>query len=235
MHVKIKLIALTMSHAQLQLILPCEGKALPSADLTRSNPDTFASELASELSGCAEGVQRHGFLSPEETESESLTLVYIQLLTEEKLHRNQAADMTLVPVADAGSFLSTVETRIVNNAIGHLKADLAQVMQSRLNKRGLIHLLGLLPDIFDHKELAAAYYALSGEKPSSPLMLARMMLDRYIMGSGDREREVKGRDLIEEYESEASDLLGEKWKKNKELYRTGGPKAKRLYRKKSEE
>ncbi|GGE53085.1 hypothetical protein GCM10011533_01890 [Streptosporangium jomthongense] len=234
MHVRIKLIALTMGHAQLQLMLPCEETGLPSEDLTKGNPDSIASELASELSGYSEGVQRHGFLSPDDTDTDSLTLIYIQLVTEEKLQGNQAAGMALVPVADVGRVLSTVETRIVNEVVGSLKADLDQVMQSRLNKRGLIHLLGLLPDIFDHKELAAAYYALTGEKPSSPLMLARMMLDRYTMGSGDRQREVKGRDLIEEYEPEAPDLLGEKWAKNKELYRTGGPKAKRLYKKQTE-
>jgi|GEM_PF-3229342 len=235
MHVTIKLIALTMGHAQLQLMLPCDGTELPSADLTKGSPDIVASELASELSGYLEGVQRYDFLSPDDTDTESLTLIYVQLVTEEKLQGNQTADMALVPVADVGRFLSTVETRIVNDVVGSLKADLDQVMQSRLNKRGLIHLLGLLPDIFDHKELGAAYYALTGEKPSSPLMLARMMLDRYTMGSGDRQREVKGRDLIEEYEPEAPDVLGEKWEKNKELYRTGGPKAKRLYKKKSGE
>lgn len=235
MQVKIKLIALTMGHAQLQLMLPCEGTDLPSADLTQGNPDIVASELASDLSGYFEGVQRHGFLSPDDTDTESLTLIYVQLVTEEKLQGSQTADTALVPVADVGRVLNAVETRMVNDVVRSLKADLDQVMQSRLNKRGLIHLLGLLPDIFDHKELAAAYYALTGEKPSSPLMLARMMLDRYTMGSGERQREVKGRDLIEEYEPEAPDLLGEKWEKNKELYRTGGPKAKRLYKKKSGE
>ena len=235
MHVKIKLIALTIDHAQLQLMLADEGKALPSKDFARGNPDTVAASLASEFFGCAEGVRRHGFLSPDETGTESLTLVYIQLLTEEKLQCDQAASIGLMPVGEADNSLNNLDTRILNDVVESLKADLEQVMHSRLNKRGLVHLLALLPDIFDHKELAAAYYALTGEKPSSPLMLARMMLDRYTMGSGERQREVKGRDLIEEYEPEAPDFLGEKWQKNKDLYRTGGPKAKRLYRKKSVE
>ncbi|SNB59187.1 hypothetical protein SAMN04487880_3460 [Marinobacter sp. es.042] len=232
MQVTIKLIALTIGHAQLQLMLPCDGTELPSADLTEGGPDAVASELASELSGYSEGVQRHGFLSPGDTDTDSLTLIYIQLVTEEKLQGSQDEDIALVPVPEAGSVLNSVETQIVNDVVGNLKADLDQVMHSRLNKRGLIQLLGLLPDIFDHKELAAAYYALTGDKPSSSLMLARMMLDRYTMGSGDRQREVKGRDLIEEYVPEAPDFLDEKWEKNKDLYRTGGPKAKRLYKKK---
>lgn len=58
-----------------------------------------------------------------------------------------------------------------------------------------------------------------------------MMLDEYAIGSGDKQRVVKGRDLIREYETDEPDLLGQKWDKNKDLYRTGGPKAKRLYKK----
>ncbi|MEA1080861.1 hypothetical protein [Marinobacter qingdaonensis] len=233
MDVKITLIALTMKHAQLHLMLPSDNNALPSATLDSGDPDTVANELAADLSGCSEGVQRHSFLAPCETGTDKLTLVYFQLLTEETLQTSKDRN-TLVPAVKAGTSLGAVETKIVEDFVGHLKADLDQVMQSRLNKRGLIHLLGLLPDIFDHKELAAAYFALTGEKPSSSLMLARMMLDRYTMGSGERQREVKGRDLIEAYESEAEELLGEKWEKNKDLYRTGGPKAKRLYRKKAQ-
>lgn len=232
MDVQIKLIALTMSRAQLQVLLPRDKRELPSSLVTSGDPDKTAFVLASNLSGGAEGVERHGFLSPGETGTDSLTLTYTQLLTEEKPQGELAERLAQVPVTKALDILGPVESRIVNDVVGSLKADLDQVMHSRLNKRGLIQLLGFLPDIFDHKELAAAYYALTGEKPSSSLMLARMMLDRYTMGSGDRQREVKGRDLIEEYVPEASDLLDEKWEKNKDLYRTGGPKAKRLYKKK---
>ncbi|MFO7527615.1 MAG: hypothetical protein R6W86_02245 [Marinobacter sp.] len=233
MDVQIKLIALTMSHAQLHVLLPKDSGGLPSSQVTSGDPDKVACTIATELSGLSEGVQRHGFLSPAETNTDSLTLIYTQLLTEERLQGEPAERINRVSVTEAGETLSPAHNRIVIDVVKDLKNDLDQVMQSRLNKRGLIHLLGLLPDIFDHKELAAAYYALTGEKPSSPLMLARMMLDRYTMGSGDRQREVKGRGLIEEYESEAPDLLGEKWEKNKDLYRTGGPKAKRLYKKRN--
>jgi len=205
---------------------------LPSSPVTSGDPDKIAFVLASDLSGVAGGVERHDFLSPGETGTDSLMLTYTQLLTEEKLQGELAKRVAQVPVTEALDILRPVESRIVNDVVGSLKADLDQVMHSRLNKRGLIQLLGLLPDIFDHKELAAAYYALTGDKPSSSLMLARMMLDRYTMGSGDRKREVKGRDLIEEYVPEAPDFLDEKWEKNKDLYRTGGPKAKRLYKKK---
>tara|TARA_R100000306_G_C4381123_1_gene144465 strand:- start:6774 stop:7484 length:711 start_codon:yes stop_codon:yes gene_type:complete len=232
MDVQIKLIALTMSHAQLQVLLPRDKRQLPSSPVTSGDPDKIAFVLASDLSGVAGGVERHDFLSPGETGTDSLMLTYTQLLTEEKLQGELAKRVAQVPVTEALDILRPVESRIVNDVVGSLKADLDQVMHSRLNKRGLIQLLGLLPDIFDHKELAAAYYALTGDKPSSSLMLARMMLDRYTMGSGDRKREVKGRDLIEEYVPEAPDFLDEKWEKNKDLYRTGGPKAKRLYKKK---
>lgn len=232
MDVQIKLIALTMSHAQLHVLLPKDTGELPSSQVNSGDPDKVAYALATELSGLSEGLQRHGFLSPAETETDSLTLIYTQLLTEERFQGEPAEHINRVSVTEAGDILSPADNRIVIDVVRHLKSDLEQVMHSRLNKRGLVHLLGFLPDIFDHKELAAAYYALMGEKPSSPLMLARMMLDRYTMGSGDRQREVKGRDLIQEYEAEAPDLLGEKWEKNKDLYRTGGPKAKRLYRKK---
>lgn len=231
MNVKITLVVLTMSKAELHLVLPGSSHALPSKGLENGDPDRQAQALAVELSGDERGVQRHGFLPNEESGCHALMLLYTQILSEDCLQRDALDGARLIPATASEVVLSASEAQIVSGVVDDLKSDLNQVMQSRLNTRGLIHLLGLLPDIFDHKELAAAYYALTGEKPSSPLMLARMMLDRYTMGSGDRQREVKGRDLIEEYEPEAADLLGEKWAKNKELYRSGGPKAKRLYKK----
>ena len=98
-------------------------------------------------------------------------------------------------------------------------------MKASQNKKGLVRLLNLLPDIFDRKELSAAYMALSGEKPPSSVMLARIMLDSYTMGSGDKARIVLGRNLISEYESLSEELIQQKSEKNKDLYKTGGPKA----------
>lgn len=231
MDVRLNLIVLTMSNARLKLLLPIEKQQLPSISLTKGDPDHVACELAHGLSGLSEGVQRHRFLSPDETKSESLTLLYTQLIAEDQLQADQAQYIRLIPITDAGDALGSVEMGIVKRVVGDFKADLEKVMHSRLNKGGLVHLLDLLPDIFDHKELAAAYYALAGEKPPSPRALARMMLDTYAIGSGEKQREVKGRNLIREYESTEADLLGQKWDKNKDLYRTGGPKATRLYKK----
>jgi len=221
-----------MLKAELQLVLPIGEPELPSVTLKDGNPDQQAESLASGLTGISNGVQRHGFLSADESNTGDLVLLYTQLLSEDVFLGCATGETKTIPVEVVDSELVSNQAGIVTRVVDDLNSDLNQVMHSRLNKGGLIHLLGLLPDIFDHKELAAAYYALTGEKPSSSLMLARMMLDRYTMGSGDRQREVKGRDLIEEYVPEASDLLDEKWEKNKDLYRTGGPKAKRLYKKK---
>ena len=231
MNVRITLIALTMSNAELKLVLPAGISELPSTKMENGDPDTQATKLAMGLSGKMERIQRHGFLSPNEAKSSALTLLYTQLLPEEKLQGEIYDRINVKPVKAVREVLNISEAAIVQRVVGDLKSDLDQVMQSRLNKRGLAHLLDLLPDIFDHKELAAAYYSLTGEKPSSPLMLARMMLDRYTMGSGDKKREVKGRDLIREYEGGKPELFGQKWDKNKDLYRTGGPKTKRLYKK----
>lgn len=231
MDVKLALVTLTMSKAELQLLLPRDKQELPIVNLETDDPDAQASMLAFQSSEGANRIQRHGFLSPKETQTGALTLVYSQLLSEEKVLEELFEGANLIPVSEAADRLDSYGVNVVQRVVSELKADLDQVMNSRLNKRGLIHLLGLLPDIFDHKELAAAYHAFTGEKPSSQLMLARMMLDRYTMGSGEKQREVKGRDLIQEYEADATDLLGEKWEKNKDLYRSGGPKAKRLYRK----
>lgn len=229
MDVKVTLIALTMSKAELQLVLPRDRHELLSVSLGKSNPDAEAAKLASGISEVPSGVQRHGFLSSEEAKTGALTLLYTQLLPEEQLQSDGSDAIRLIPLEAVGEVLSAPEADMVRLVIGDLKGDLDQVMHSRLNKRGLIHLLSLLPDIFDHKELAAAYYAFTGDKPPSALMLARMMLDHYTIGSGEKQREVKGRDLIREYEDSEPELLDRKLNKNKELYRTGGPKAKRLY------
>lgn len=231
MDVKVTLVVLTMSKAELQLLLPHDKQELPMASLDTDDPDALAAMLAFQSAEGANRIQRHGFISPKEAKTDELTLVYSQLLPEERVQEELLEVASLVPIREASDLLDSFGAIVVQQVVSELKADLDQVMNSRLNKRGLIHLLGLLPDIFDHKELAAAYHAFTGEKPSSQLMLARMMLDRYTMGSGDRQREVKGRDLIQEYETDTTNLLGEKREKNKDLYRTGGPKAKRLYRK----
>ncbi|WP_288353654.1 hypothetical protein [uncultured Marinobacter sp.] len=231
MNVNVTLVVLTMLKAELQLVLPTGKQELPSVTLKDGNPDQHAESLALGLTGTSNGVQRHGFLSAGEANSDDLVLMYTQLLSEDAFLGHTSDRARAVPVETAGSELNRSQAGIVKRVVDDLNSDLDQVMHSILNKCGLVHLLDLLPDIFDHKELAAAYYALSGKKPPSSRALARMMLDEYAIGSGDKQRVVKGRDLIREYETDEPDLLGQKWDKNKDLYRTGGPKAKRLYKK----
>ena len=231
MDIRIILVTLTFRGKELHLVLPRSGKQLPSSSLQGSEPDEGAKEIAKQTFGSVENIERHDFRSPEETGLEGLTLLYRQLIPEDVLSGSIEYDNELVPLSSVNEKLSPPEAALVSQLVEELQSDLNQVMQSRLHKRGLVHLLNVLPDIFDHKELAAAYQAFSGEKPTSPLMLARMMLDRYVIGSGEKQREVRGRDLIREYETDKPELLDEKWNKNKELYRTGGPKAKRLYKK----
>lgn len=231
MNVNVTLVVLTMLKAELQLVLPKGRQELPSVTLKDGNPDQCAESLASGLTGISNGVQRHGFLSADESNSDDLVLMYTQLLSEDAFLGQTSGEARAIPVESAGSELNSNQAGIVKRVVNDLNSDLDQVMHSILNKRGLVHLLDLLPDIFDHKELAAAYYALSGKKPPSSRALARMMLDGYTIGSGEKQRTVKGRDLIREYETDEPGLLGQKWDKNKDLYRTGGPKAKRLYKK----
>jgi hypothetical protein len=110
---------------------------------------------------------------------------------------------------------------------------LTEVMHSRENRRGLVYLLDLLPSVFDHKELGSAYRALTGEAPLSTQALARMMLDTYQIGSGEKARVIRGRNLIEEIELEpeqAERLICEKSQKSPSLYRRGGRKPRRFYR-----
>lgn len=231
MNVNVTLVVFTMLKAELQLVLPQGKQKLPSMSLEDGDPDRHAESLASGLTGISNGVQRHGFLSADESNSDDLVLMYTQLLSEDALLGHASVGTRAIPVEAADLELGGNEAGIVKRVVDDLNSDLDQVMHSILNKRGLVHLLDLLPDIFDHKELAAAYYALSGKKPPSSRALARMMLDGYTIGSGEKQRTVNGRDLIREYESDEPDLLGQKWDKNKDLYRTGGPKAKRLYKK----
>lgn len=231
MNVKIVLIGLVTRNAELQLVLPNAGHELPSSDLEQADADGQAAMLAESVCGTAAGVQRHGFLSASEADSGALTLLYRQLLSEDQLQGGQSNGVALVSLDAMGEILDESGKVLVHRVVADLKSELDQVMHSRLNKQGLINLLNVLPDIFDHKELAAAYRAFTGEKPPSSLMLARMMLDHYTIGSGEKMREVQGRDLIRQYDAEEPELLGQKWDKNKELYRSGGPKAKRLYRK----
>lgn len=231
MNVRIVLIVLVTRNAELQLVLPNSGCELPSIDLDQADADVQAAMLAESVCGTADRIQRHGFLSASEADSSALTLLYRQLLSEDQLQGELSNDVVMVPLDRMGEILDEPGRMLVNRVVADLKSDLDQVMHSRLNKQGLVNLLNVLPDIFDHKELAAAYRAFTGEKPPSSLMLARMMLDHYTIGSGDKMREVQGRDLIREYDAEKPELLGQKRDKNKELYRSGGPKAKRLYRK----
>jgi len=231
MNVNVTLVVLTMLKAELQLVLPIGTQELPSVALVDGNPDQKAESLASGLTGISGGAQRHGFLSADESQSNGLVLLYTQLLSEDDFLGQTSGGARVIPVEAVDFDLDSNQAAIVKRVVGDLNSDLDQVMNSILNKRGLVHLLDLLPDIFDHKELAAAYYALSGKKPPSSRALARMMLDGYTIGSGEKQRTVKGRDLIREYETDEPDLLGQKWDKNKDLYRTGGPKAKRLYKK----
>lgn len=229
MNVKINLIVLVTRNAELQLVLPDGRRGLPASDLDQADADGQATMLAESVCGTAAGIQRHGFLSASESANGVLTLLYRQLLSEDRLHGELGRDVALVPLTALEELLDEPDKMIVHEVVADLKSELDQVLHSRLNKQGLINLLNVLPEIFDHKELAAAYRAFTGEKPPSSLMLARMMLDRYTIGSGDKMREVQGRDLIRQYEAEEPELLGQKWDKNKELYRSGGPKAKRLY------
>jgi hypothetical protein len=233
--IHVVLVALTAAKGALEILLPANGQALPRTVLENvQDPDDVARGLAQALTGTALHVARHAFLTNAETGAEGLLLVYRQLLSPEDVspHRN----VSTVPLGgdgrltDAGQL--SADAAAVQRVVEDIQSDLEQVMHSTLNKRGLLHLLELLPEIFDHKELAAAYLALTGEKPTSPLMLARMMLDNYVVGSGEKAREVNGRNLIAEYDQPEPELLGEKWERNKDLYRTGGPKAKVLYQKK---
>lgn len=48
-----------------------------------------------------------------------------------------------------------------------------------------------------------------------------MMLDKYTIGSGVKAREGQGHNLIREYEEVFSEVLDEKWEKNRALYHKG--------------
>jgi hypothetical protein len=231
---RIVLVALTTDRGQLRLLLSEGTHALPNVQHNDAHdPDEVARQLAEGLTGTVRHVARHTFLTESETGETGLLLVYRQLLSLEDLQRSALASSARLEYCSLlfGSKLSSADHAAIQRVVEDIRGDLQQVMHSRLNKRGLVHLLEFLPEIFDHKELVAVYHALSGEKPPSALMLARMMLDRYAVGSGEKAREVQGRDLIREHDQPEPELLGEKWEKNKELYRTGGPKAKRLYKK----
>lgn len=229
---QVLLVPLTAAKGELLLLLSEGGSGLPRATFgSGEEPDYVAHRLAKETLGTSLHVVRHGFLTAAETQTEALTLLYRQLLNQDAL---ELAAIRMEPLdgnKPRDAELSAADAVAVETVAARVRSDLQQVIHSRLNKEGLVHLLDLLPEIFDHKELAAAYQALTGEKPPSPLMLARMMLDKYTIGRGESAREVQGRDLIREYDQPDPHLLDEKWRKNKELYRTGGPKAKKLYKK----
>ena len=165
-----------------------------------------------------------------DTGQEELLLIYSQIIPSEDL-RKESVLVDLPYGEDAVDLPEPWQRRVLQRVVRDVRDDLRSVMKASQNKKGLVRLLNLLPEIFDRKELSAAYMALSGDKPPSSVMLARMMLDSYTMGSGDKARTVQGRNLISEYDDSVGQVIRSKAAKNKELYATGGPKAKRLYKK----
>lgn len=210
-------------------------RALPRRRLAEGDePDEVAQALAQTHVGSTAHIERHAFRTRSDGASSGVELVYRQLLPRDFERADGLAPELLAVASDrltaVQELLQDADGSLAESLLRDLQRELHQVMRSRENKQGLIHVLHLLPKVFDHKELQAAYIALAGEKPASPLMLARMMLDKYEIGSGEKAREVQGRNLIREHEESNPEVLDEKWEKNKELYRKGGPKAKRLYK-----
>ncbi|MCS4504294.1 hypothetical protein NYO91_09415 [Arhodomonas aquaeolei] len=230
MDVDVVLVCLVATGTALNVVTVEKG-SLPRMRLAEGEePDRVAAELAQTSVGVTSHLKRHAFRTPSDGASSGLELVYRQLLPQDIDWNEGDAPELLAIDSNAQESLDKADLALTESLLRDLQRELHQVMRSRDNKQGLIHLLHLLPQIFDHKELQAAYIALAGEKPASPLMLARMMLDKYQIGSGEKAREVRGRNLIQEYQESDPELLGEKWEKNKDLYRKGGPKAKRLYK-----
>lgn len=97
MDVRVTLVALTMSKAELQLVLPGSLQALPSMRLENGDPDYQVKALALELSGDDGGVERHGFLAPGEVDNDSLTLLYAQILPEDHAQSVMSNDARLIP------------------------------------------------------------------------------------------------------------------------------------------
>lgn len=229
--VRIVLVALTTRRGVLSLVTSTDWKELPVLPLqVGEEPDVVAASLALSLVGNERNVERHAFMPKSDTGQEELFLIYSQIISTEDL-RKESILVDLPYGEDAVDLPEPWQRRVLQRVVRDVRDDLRSVMKASQNKRGLVRLLNLLPEIFDRKELSAAYMALSGDKPPSSVMLARMMLDSYTMGSGDKARIVQGRNLISEYDDSAGQVRKSKAAKNKELYATGGPKAKRLYRK----
>lgn len=229
--VQVVLVALTIQKDTLSLVKLRNDGGLPVAALQKDQePDDVAGELAESVTGTRKQVERHAFMPKSDTGQDVLCLIYCQMVPYEDVVTGAA--MPDIPYGqDAVDMPEPWQRRVLQRVVTDVRDDLRSVMKASQNKKGLVRLLNLLPDIFDRKELSAAYMALSGEKPPSSVMLARMMLDSYTMGSGDKARIVQGRNLISEYDDPADELISMKTQKNKDLYSTGGPKAKRLYKK----
>ena len=229
--VQVVLVALTIQKDTLSLVKLRNDGGLPVDALQKDQePDDVAGELAESVTGTRKQVERHAFMPKSDTGQDVLCLIYCQMVPYEDVVTGAA--MPDIPYGqDAVDMPEPWQRRVLQRVVTDVRDDLRSVMKASQNKKGLVRLLNLLPDIFDRKELSAAYMALSGEKPPSSVMLARMMLDSYTMGSGDKARIVQGRNLISEYDDPADELISMKTQKNKDLYSTGGPKAKRLYKK----
>ena len=197
--VRIVLVALTTRRGVLSLVTSTDGKELPVLPLqVGEEPDVVAASLALSLVGNERNVERHAFMPKSDTGQEELLLIYSQIIPSEDL-RKESVLVDLPYGEDAVDLPEPWQRRVLQRVVRDVRDDLRSVMKASQNKKGLVRLLNLLPDIFDRKELSAAYMALSGDKPPSSVMLARMMLDSYTMGSGDKARTVQGRNLISEY------------------------------------
>lgn len=229
--VQIVLVSLTIQKDSLSLVGLKNDEGLPVAPLHKGQePDHVAGALAESVTGTRKHLERHAFMPKSDTGQDVLCLIYCQMVPYEDVVAGGA--MPDIPYGeDAVDLPEPWQRRVLQRVVRDVRDDLRSVMKASQNKKGLVRLLNLLPDIFDRKELSAAYMALSGDKPPSSVMLARMMLDSYTMGSGDKARTVQGRNLISEYDAPTDELINMKLEKNKDLYSTGGPKAKRLYKK----
>src|SRR5680860_361791 len=98
MNVNVTLVVFTMLKAELQLVLPQGKRKLPSMSLEGGDPDRHAESLALGLTGISGGVQRNGFLSADESNSDDLVLMYTQLLSEDALLGHASGGTRAVPV-----------------------------------------------------------------------------------------------------------------------------------------
>lgn len=257
MRVDVCLVTLIGLGNHIEVVLNPDGSMPRQTVGPDESPHDCMHQLAQESAGTTAGLERQTFLEdgdplPSDTD---VVLVYRQLLNEEQLANNDEAtqplnleggndgstvlgalngvhrpvDLDTDPLAKG---LSPFDHQVLKLVTWEIRTALREVMFARENRRGLSYLLDLMPQIFERRELRAYYEALLGEKPPSAIVLAQMMLDSYQIGSGEKARVVRGRNLIEELDEAPEALVDNKYEKNRTLYRKGGPKARRFYRQK---